>query len=86
MTPDQWAKQVPPPGATRHAISIEFMRRVFFTDTAKWNGFTWQEVGCTHAYSTPLDQEPYFRESKWTGVYGAGDGGAIYSNRRYKGD
>ena len=75
-----------PPGATRHAFSIKLMRRVFFTDTARWNGIVWQEVGCTHGYSTPLDEEPYFKKTPYLNHYISAIGGDIYSKGRYKGD
>lgn len=53
---------------------------MYFTDTQQWNGFAWCEVGCTHGYTTPLDEEPYFRPSRFTaGVSYGGD--SMYPNR-----
>lgn len=68
MTPAEMDLQVPPHGATRHAMSIRLGQRVFYTDTHAWNGFRWFEVGDTTPYSSPLD-EPAFLPVYKSGYY-----------------
>ena len=81
MTPDEWELQVPPQGATRHAISIEAMRRVFYTDTQAWGGLAWHDVGCTHSYSTPLDEEPFLKTTRKRNYYSS-EATPIYTHRK----
>lgn len=53
-----------PTGATRHAMSVLRGQVEYYTDTQQWNGFAWQDVGNTHDYTSPLNEEPYLHKPK----------------------
>lgn len=53
-----------PTGATRHAMSVLRGQVEYYNDTQAWNGFAWQDVGSTHAYTSPLDEAPYLHKPK----------------------
>jgi hypothetical protein len=62
---------IKPNGATRHAMSVLRGQVEYYTDTQAWNGFAWQDVGNTHAYTSLLSEPPYLKTTRARSYSGA---------------